>query len=68
MTKRKEKLKEFLRLKESELQKILLEKRERLRNLRFDLAAGKVKNIKEIREVKKDIARILTILNLKRKS
>lgn len=47
----------------SELEKLLQEKRERLRSLRFDLAAGKVKNVREIREIKKDIARILTILN-----
>jgi len=37
-------------------------KREKLRALRFDLASGKVKNVKEVRAVKKDIARILTIL------
>lgn len=46
-----------------ELQSLLLEKRARLRNLRFDLAAGRIKNVREIREIKKDIARILTILN-----
>ena len=45
-----------------ELQKLLTELRERLRQLRFDLAAGKVKNVREIRQIKKDIARILTML------
>jgi len=45
----------------SELEKLLQENREKLRQLRFDLAAGKVKNVREIREIKKDIARILTI-------
>ena len=49
----------------SELQRLLQNNRERLRQLRFDLAAGKVKNVREIRQVKKDIARILTILNQK---
>jgi len=44
-----------------ELQKLLSEKGERLRNLMFDLASGKVKNVREIREIKKDIARILTL-------
>jgi len=44
-----------------ELQKILQDNRERLRALRFDLASGKVKNVKEIRKIKKGIARILTI-------
>jgi len=46
----------------SELQKILQDSRERLGQLRFDLASGKVKNVREIREIKKDIARILTLL------
>ena len=44
-----------------ELQKLLSEKGERLRNLMFDLASGKVKNVREIRKIKKDIARILTL-------
>lgn len=51
--------------KKDELQKLLEEKRERLRVLRFDLVSGKVKNVREIREIKKDIAVILTILNQK---
>ena len=37
----------------------------KLQNLGFDLHAGKVKNVKEVRGVKKDIARILTILRQK---
>ncbi len=45
-----------------ELEKILQEKREKLRELRFDLSAGKVKNVREIRMLKRDIARILTVL------
>lgn len=45
-----------------ELQKILQDNRERLRQFRFDLASGKVKDIREIRKIKKDIARILTLL------
>ncbi|MFA5084030.1 MAG: 50S ribosomal protein L29 [Candidatus Paceibacterota bacterium] len=49
----------------AELQKDLAGHRERLRALKFDLAAGKVKNIKEIQEVKKTIAQILTILKNK---
>ena len=46
----------------SELQKTLSDNREKLRQLRFDLSAGKIKNVREIRKIKKDIARILTIL------
>lgn len=49
---------------QSELQKLLADNRERLRQLRFDLAAGKVKNVREIRMIKKDIARILTLLRI----
>ena len=56
------KIQEINKKSNSELQKMLAEKREKLRQLRFNLAAGKVKNIREIRETKKDIAKILTCL------
>ncbi len=57
------KITEFRQKPKSELQKSLQDSREKLRQLRFDLASGKVKNVREIRKIKKDIARILTILN-----
>ncbi|MEK7162831.1 MAG: 50S ribosomal protein L29 [Patescibacteria group bacterium] len=47
----------------SELKKDLPDYREKLRKLKFDLAQGKVKNIKEIKETKKMIARIMTVIN-----
>jgi len=50
----------------TELQKDLADYREKLRKLQFDLAQGKVKNIREIKETKKIIARILTIINQSR--
>ncbi len=50
----------------SELQRMLSSFQEKLRKLRFNLASGKVKNIKEIRELRKDIAQILTILREKK--
>ncbi|MCD6270933.1 50S ribosomal protein L29 [bacterium] len=50
-----------------DLRKLERELRERLRGLRFDLASGKVKNVRELREVKKDIARILTVIREKEK-
>jgi len=56
------KISELHQKTKTELQKLLQDNRERLRQLRFDLAAGKVKNVREIRKIKKDIARILTIL------
>ena len=46
-----------------ELNGLLEQDREKLRQLRFDLASGKVKNVREIRAKRRDIARILTILN-----
>jgi len=46
-----------------ELHKMLKDDMEKLRVLRFDRIAGKVKNINEIRLVRKNIAHILTILN-----
>jgi large subunit ribosomal protein L29 len=59
------KVKELREKSNNELQKILKEEREKLRKLRFDLVAGKIKNVREIRKVKKEIARILTVLNEK---
>jgi ribosomal protein L29 len=47
----------------AELQKDLVSYREKLRKMKFDLSQGKVKNIKEIKGLKKMIARILTIIN-----
>ena len=51
---------------ENELRRLLQENRERLRSLRFDLASGKIKNVREIRKIKKDIAKTLTLLNEQR--
>ena len=56
------KIGELRQKSKSELQKLLQDNREKLRQLRFDLSSGKVKNVREIRMIKKDIARILTIL------
>ncbi|MBI2633793.1 MAG: 50S ribosomal protein L29 [Parcubacteria group bacterium] len=47
---------------ESELLVLLSELRSKFRNLKFEIAQGKISNIRVIRETKKDIARILTIL------
>jgi len=49
----------------AELEKMLSYNRERLRQLKFDLAAGKIKNVREIRETKKEIAQTLTLLREK---
>ncbi len=46
----------------AELEASVREAREKLRNLKLDLLAGKVKNVGDIRNVRKDIARMLTFL------
>jgi ribosomal protein L29 len=56
------KIEELRQKPKAELEKMLIDYRERLRVLKFDLAAGKVKNVRVIRQLKKDIARILTLL------
>ena len=53
----------------SELNKALAEKNASLQKFRFEVAGGKVTNIKFARNTKKDIARILTALqNIKQDS
>jgi large subunit ribosomal protein L29 len=54
--------KELRQKSKDELKKILIDTREKLRQLRFDLASAKVKNVKEVGKQRKKIARILTIL------
>ncbi|MFB6212448.1 MAG: 50S ribosomal protein L29 [Candidatus Magasanikbacteria bacterium] len=49
-----------------ELLKKLKDKRKKLSDLQFDLSLGKTKNVSQIRETKKDIARILTLINEKK--
>ena len=56
------KIRELQRKSNKELQQTLVSLRDKLRELRFNLAGGKVKNIKEIRGTKRDIAKILTLL------
>ena len=55
-------LAELRQKSKAELEKMLQDSQERLRQLRFDLAAGKIKNVREIRKIKKEIARMLTLL------
>ncbi|MDE2019301.1 MAG: 50S ribosomal protein L29 [Patescibacteria group bacterium] len=52
-----------LKLKpDAELLRLVKENSDKLRQLKFDLAAGKVKDVREIHEVKKIIARVKTFL------
>jgi ribosomal protein L29 len=48
----------------AELRKFVEESREKLRALKFDLAAGKVKNVTQLHLLKKDIARALTLIRI----
>ncbi len=48
---------------EKELSKLLNELKDKLRELRFQLSVGQLKKIHEVSKVRKDIARILTVLN-----
>lgn len=54
--------KEFRQKTKKELENLLVFNHEKLRKLRFDLASKKLKNVHEIKQVKKEIARLLTLL------
>jgi len=56
-------MKDFKNKTEKELKALLGEKRVALRNFRFSIAGSKVKNVKEGYVLRKDIARILTLVN-----
>ena len=56
------KIAELRQKTKSELEALVRDSREKLRQLYFDLSAGKVKNVREIRRMKKEIARILTLI------
>ncbi len=56
------KIKELKTKGEAELQKDLAMLQEKTRELRFKIHAQEHKNVKEISHIRKDIARILTIL------
>lgn len=57
------KIRELKQKSKEEMKQLLMGDREKLRQLRFDLAAGKVKNVREIRKIKKEIAQLLTLCN-----
>lgn len=61
----KEELKELKLKSATELQKVLASSREKLRDLRFKVSQNQLKNIREVRILKKKISRILTLINQK---
>jgi len=59
------KIKELRQKKVADLHKLLKSNREELRSLRFSISSEQEKNVRKMRDVKKSIAKILTILNTK---
>ena len=59
------KIKELREKNSEELKKLLTEKEELVRKLRFDLVAKQFKGVRQIREAKKTVAQVLTMLNQK---
>lgn len=64
---KKKELKVYGSKSADEVAKEIRERRVRLNELKFVLAAGKTANVKEIRAVKKEIAQLLTIENAGKK-
>ena len=59
-------MKEFKGKTRGELEKTLIEKREALRVFRFEVAGGKIKNVKTGRIIRVAIAQILTELRIQK--
>ena len=57
------KFKELKKKAIKDLHKLLKSHKEELRALRFSIGSEQEKNVRKMRDVKKDIAKILTILN-----
>ena len=56
------KIKEIREKSDKELLKMIAEKREYLRDIRFKIASKQFKNFNELNITKKDIAKLLTIM------
>lgn len=57
------KYKELAQKSKEELQKVLADNKKKIQDVRFKEAVGSVKNTKEIKDRKKENARILTYFN-----
>ncbi len=56
------KMKDILKNDKEQMKKLLAEKKQALQQFRFNMQGSKVKNVREGRNMKKDIARINTAL------
>jgi ribosomal protein L29 len=54
---------DYTKKSKKDLEKLLVEKREGLREIRFASSGSRVRDVKEANKTKKDVARILTALN-----
>lgn len=61
------KIKELREKNIEELKKLLAEKEENVRKFRFDLVTKQAKETRQIRTEKRDVARIITLVNEKNK-
>lgn len=57
------KFKELKAKSKEDLNKILTENKEKIRDARFKSANNQLKNVKEIKKLKRQIAQVLTIAN-----
>jgi ribosomal protein L29 len=60
------KIKEIREKNQKEIEKDLSELRNKLTKMKFDISGKQMKNHREIRKIKKDIAKILTVLSLQK--
>lgn len=60
-------LKELKSKTEKELRELLNQSRDKLRDLRFKDANKQLKDVREIRVIKRTIARVLTLINRQKK-
>ncbi len=58
-------MKDFTNKSEKELAKLLVEKKKALQTFRFNITGSKIKNMKEARGLRKEVARIKTAQNMK---
>jgi ribosomal protein L29 len=58
-------MKDYINKTEAELAKLASEKREAIQAFYLGLSGGKVKNVREARNLRREIARILTALKIK---